>query len=242
MHPEIEKLLRLQETELQIKHYSSRVDLLPKQLAALEAKLNTTLQAVEANKQKASKVAADRKRLEGSIQDLEQKNSKYRGQLTEVKTNDQYRALLHEIDFNQSQIKKIEDDILVLMEQDEELRHEARSIQAELQNEKALVESQKRAAEAEVKQDMAILEELHTREEGIRRSVDVAVLSTYSRIVSFRKGVALARATQGSCQVCHVRIRPHVISQVMSGESIITCDSCSRILYWQPEVPYELSQ
>ena len=111
MHPEIEQLLRLQETELQIKHYTDRIDLLPKQLADLEAKLNGTLQSLEANKQKAAKTVADRKKLEGNIQDLEQKNSKYRGQLTEVKTNEQYRALLHEIEFNENQIKKIEEDL-----------------------------------------------------------------------------------------------------------------------------------
>jgi uncharacterized protein len=222
MHPEIEQLLRLQETELQIKHYTDRIDLLPKQLADLEAKLNGTLQSLEANKQKAAKTVADRKKLEGNIQDLEQKNSKYRGQLTEVKTNEQYRALLHEIEFNENQIKKIEDDILVLMERDEELRKESQAIQHQLQKEKTLVEFEKKAAESQVAEDRTILAEL------------------YHHIVKVR-GVALARATQDSCQACHVRIRPHVVSQVISGESIITCDSCGRILYWKPDAPYEVT-
>ena len=51
----------------------------------------------------------------------------------------------------------------------------------------------------------------------------------------------LARATQESCQACYVRIRPHVLSQVMAGEQIITCDSCNRILYWKPDAPYEVT-
>lgn len=238
MHPEIEKLLRLQETELQIKHYTDRIELLPKQLANLEAKLNGTLQSFEANKQKIAKAAADKKRLEAAIQDLEQKNSKYRGQLTDVKTNEQYKALLHEIEFNENQIRKIEDEILVLMEQEEELRKESQAIQQQLQREKALVESEKKAAEAEVAKDRSILEELQIQRAGIVESVEPKILDTYNRIVA-RKGTALARATQDSCQACHVRIRPHVVSQVMSGESVIACDSCSRILYWKPDTPYE---
>ena len=240
MHPEIEQLLRLQETELQIKHYTDRIDLLPRQLADLEAKLNGTLQSLEANKQKAAKTVADRKKLEGNIQDLEQKNSKYRGQLTEVKTNEQYRALLHEIEFNENQIKKIEDDILVLMERDEELRKESQAIQHQLQKEKTLVDFEKKAAESQVAEDKTILAELEGRRKNFLQSIQPKVLELYHHIVKVR-GVALARATQDSCQACHVRIRPHVVSQVISGESIITCDSCGRILYWKPDAPYEVT-
>ncbi len=127
MHPEVEKLLRLQNTELQIKHYTERVECLPKRLSELETKLNEALKAVNSVKDRISKMALEKKKLESSIQDLEQKNSKYRGQLTDVKTNEQYKALLHEIEFNEQQIKKIEDDILVLMEEEELLRQETRS-------------------------------------------------------------------------------------------------------------------
>ena len=242
MHPEIEKLLRLQEIELQIRHYADRIELLPKQLAALEVKLNSTLQSLETNKQNIAKAAADKKKLEGDVQDLEQKNSKYRGQLTDVKTNDQYKALLHEIDFNETQVKKIEDDILDLMERDEQLRKEAQDIQQQLQKEKALIESEKKAAEAEVAKDKAIWADLQSQRGSLVQSIEPKLLSSYNQIAGFRKGIALAQARQDSCQACHVRIRPHVISQVMSGESIITCDSCSRILYWKPDVPYEATQ
>jgi predicted nucleic acid-binding Zn-ribbon protein len=240
MHPEIEKLRKLQETELQIKYYRERIDLLPRQLAELEAKLNGTLQALEANRQKIAKTASDKKRLEGNIQDLEQRNSKYRAQLTDVKTNEQYKALVHEIEFNENQVRKIEDDILLLMEEDEELRKGSQNLQRQLEKEKALVEAEKKTAEAEVTKDKTLVQELASQREGIIQSVDPGILTTYERIVKVRKGVALARATQGSCQACHVRIRPHVISQVMSGESIVTCDSCSRILYWDADAPYEV--
>src|SRR5262245_14195212 len=241
MHPEVEKLLKLQETDLQIEHYNSRIELLPKQLAALEDKLSGTRRSLESNKQQIVKVASDKKKLEGSIQDLEQKNSKYRGQLTDVKTNEQYRALLHEIDFNEKEVRKIEDGIIGLMEQDEVLRKDAQSIQRRLQEEMALVDSEKKAAEAEVTKDRHILAELHQQREALIQTVDSSVLNTYRQIGKFRKGIALARATQDSCQACHVRIRPHVVSQVMAGDEIITCDSCNRILYWMPDAPYELT-
>jgi len=241
MHPEVEKLLKLQETDLQVHHYTGRIELLPKQLAALETKLGGTLQSLESNQQQIAKAALDKKRLEGNIQDLEQKNSKYRGQLTDVKTNEQYKALLHEIEFNETEVRKIEDSVLSLMEQEETLRKEAQTIQKQLQQEKLLVDSEKKAAEAEVTKDREILAELERQRETLMQSVDASVLRTYRQISKFRNGVALARATQESCQACHVRIRPHVVSQVMAGDQIITCDSCNRILYWKPDAPYEVT-
>ena len=242
MHPEVEKLLRLQKAELQIKYYTERVEMLPRRLSELEAKVNDALQSLNNAKDRISKIALEKKKLESSIQDLEQKNSKYRGQLTDVKTNEQYKALLHEIEFNEQQIKKIEDDILVFMEEEELRRQESRASEERLKREKDLVEVEKKAAEAEVHQDKSALVTLEEQRQSILQSIEKSLLETYVRISSFRKGIALARAHQESCQACHVRIRPQLLSHVMTGDSIITCDSCSRILYWEPDAPYEIPQ
>ena len=52
-----------------------------------------------------------------------------------------------------------------------------------------------------------------------------------------RKGVGLARAVDGLCEACRVRIRPHLYNQLRSGEQIIQCESCVRILYYVPSPP-----
>jgi len=46
MHPDLEKLIQLQEIELQIKDYTERIEFLPKHLAALEEKLSATTQSL----------------------------------------------------------------------------------------------------------------------------------------------------------------------------------------------------
>ena len=241
MHPDLEKLIQLQEAELQIKNYSDRIEQLPGHLAALEEKLSGALQSLSRSQERLAKLALEKRKLEGVIQDFEQKNSKYREQLIDVKTNEQYKALLHEIEFNTNQIRKTEDEILTKMEEEEKLRRELHQTEQLLQKEKAIVNSEKRAAEAEVEQDKSILGELQLLRQNLIESVVPSVLETYHRIARFRKGIALARATGDSCQVCHVRIRPQVLSQIMTGESIVTCDSCQRILYWKPDGPYEVS-
>ncbi len=240
MHADLEKLIQLQQIELQIKDYSDRIELLPKNLAALEQKLSATVQSLNSSQDRMSRLALEKRKLEGTIQDIEQKNSRYREQLLDVKTNEQYKALLHEIEFNNLQIRKTEDDILTKMEEEERLRKELLQIEQQLRTEKEKIDSEKKAAETEADTDRRLLQQLETQRQDLIRAVNPALLETYARIARFRKGVALARARGDSCEACHVRIRPQVLSQIMAGEAILTCDSCDRILYWQTDAPYEV--
>src|SRR5262245_8934973 len=150
MHPDLEKLIQLQEVELQIKTYTDRIELLPKHLAELEQKLNTTTQLLSSGQERLSKLALEKRKLESVIQDIEQKNSRYREQLLDVKTNEQYKALLHEIEFNGEQIRKTEDEVLTKMEEEERLRKEIQQLEQQLRSEKETVSAEKRVAEAEV--------------------------------------------------------------------------------------------
>jgi predicted nucleic acid-binding Zn-ribbon protein len=240
MHPDLQRLIRLQEIELQIKYCTEQIEQLPRKMEELESKLNGTLQRLRSSKDRQTKLASEKRKLEGSIQEMEQKISKYKGQLIDVKTNDQYRSLLNEIEFGNNQIRKIEDEILLDMEEEEKLRKEIAQTEQQLATEQVDVNVEKKTVEAEVEQDRKLLA---TAEEDRRRLVellDPTLFERYCRIASIRKGVALARAAEEACQACHVRIRPHLLSQVMSGETIVTCDSCDRILYWKPDTPYEV--
>jgi uncharacterized protein len=240
MHADLEKLIQLQEVESQIKDYTDRIELLPKHLAELEQKLSATTKSLSSSQDRLSKLTLEKRKLESVVQDIEQKNSRYREQLLEVKTNEQYRALLHEIEFNREQIKKTEDDILTKMEEEERLRNEILHLEKQLRSEQESVNDEKKVAEAEVERDKGMLEDLRTRRQNLIRDVTPGLFETYTRIASFRKGIAVARARGDSCEACHVRIRPHVLSQIMSGEAILTCDSCDRILYWKSDAPYEV--
>ena len=57
----------------------------------------------------------------------------------------------------------------------------------------------------------------------------------YNRISSrIRGGIAVAEARNNSCSACFMAQRPQVMTQIRRGDEIITCDNCSRILYYVP--------
>ena len=63
---------------------------------------------------------------------------------------------------------------------------------------------------------------------------DVApkALATYERILGIREGLAMVPLVHESCGGCHRRLPPQVINQVYLKADLVTCESCSRILYF----------
>ena len=107
--------MELQQADREILRLNQEVAALPKRVAAIEEKLAGTKAGLEKAKTAVKADEATRRKYESAIQDLQGKISKYRDQSLAVKTNEQYKALLHEIQFAEQEIKSNEDKILELM-------------------------------------------------------------------------------------------------------------------------------
>ena len=238
MHPDMEKLIALQGLETRIRHASGRLEQLPREIAAMEEQLGATRSALHRQQAELDRIAAERRHLEGEVQTLEDRISKYRSQLSDVKTNEQYKALLHEIDFHGERIGKMEDEILVNMEREDDLREERLLLEQQLQKESARVDREKQAVRKEIEETGIELDRLRGEADALIALIAPEIYGTYRKIAAVRKGVALARAGE-KCRGCHVRIRPSVLGQVMAGKQIVFCDTCARLLYWEADPSIE---
>src|SRR3974377_2021109 len=119
MHPDTHLVIQLQSIDQRIAALEKEVAALPKHIAAIEKTLESHVRRLEADKAALSANQKDRKKMEGDIQMQEQKSSKPQDQTLAVKNNEQYRALLNEIEFIQKEIRKAEDRILELMAESE---------------------------------------------------------------------------------------------------------------------------
>jgi hypothetical protein len=56
--------------------------------------------------------------------------------------------------------------------------------------------------------------------------------AVYNRLAQrSRDGIAVAEVVNGSCSACFMSLRPQMQVEVKRGDQIITCESCTRILY-----------
>jgi predicted nucleic acid-binding Zn-ribbon protein len=234
MHPDLEKLLELQQADAEILRLNQEIAALPKRVADIETKLAGVTAQVERAKGAMKDVDARRRKHESDIQTLQQKVSKYRDQTLSVKTNQEYRALLDEIGFAEVEIRKIEDKILEGMVETEERQKEVRSAETELNARKAEIEKEKSEARVKTDEDQKRLAVISPKRDGLRKAVDADLLRHYDRLLKLR-GSALAEVKDQKCCACQVILRQQVWQDVRSDTQVLHCDSCHRILYFIPE-------
>lgn len=181
----------------------------------------------------------ERKKCEGDIQIQEQKISKLKDQMLQAKTNEQYRAFQHEIDFCQNEIRKSEDRILELMGESEPLEKNVKAAEVALRAERTQVEAEKQTARERTAADQKAASELQGERGGIVKEMTPAVYQRYERVRQARRGIAVAEAVDGRCSVCHMALRPQFFQDLKRGEQVMACESCSRILYYNPPVSLE---
>src|SRR5260370_4427313 len=232
MSPEIEHLISLQVTDREIQRLNEEIAELPKRVAAIEEKLAGTKAGLEKARASVKTDEAERRKYESAITDLRQKISKYRDQSLEVKTNDQYKALLHEIQFAETEIAANEDKILELMVNAEVREKEVKAAEAELKEETAEIEKEKKIAHDRTAEDEKELAEWTAKRDAARAAIDSDLLRHYDRVLKFR-GSGLADARDQKCTGCSVVLRPQTYNEVRSGK-LIYCDSCQRVLYYDP--------
>ena len=234
MLPDLKLVIRLQDIDLRVAELSKEIATLPLHIAEIEKKLVSHERKLEADRGALVANQKERRKCEGDIQLQEQKISKLKDQMTTAKTNEVYRAFQNEIDFCQKEIRKYEDRILELMGESEPLEKNVKTAEVALKAEKEQVEREKNAARERTAADRKAVSELQTERSEIAKSVTPVAYKTYERARSARRGIGVAEVIDGRCTACNIALRPQFFQDLKRGESILNCESCQRILYYNP--------
>lgn len=242
MHPDVGKLLHLQELDRSIAELRGEIASLPKQIAEIARTLDTHLKKLDADKAILAANQRDRKMLDAEVQTHQQKISKLKDQMLGAKTNEQYRAFQKEIDFCETGIRKSEDRTLELMEEAELLATNVQAAEQSLAEEKRVVEQRKREAAARTETDKAELARSNAERAALAASVPAGLLSTYTRLHKrLGDGRVVAIVSDDTCGACHITIRPQYMADLRLNPEILACENCRRLLYVEPQ-PIDLSQ
>jgi predicted nucleic acid-binding Zn-ribbon protein len=229
---DFENLIKLQNLDIEIRNTSVLLDDIPSQIKEIDKKSEKSLQIVQNARDNFSENQKKRRTLESELQDIKEKIAKYKRQLNEVKTNKEYSSLLKEIDETNAKIDSIEEEIIREMLTADDIEKEikvaskkAEDIQAELTKQKVEILQNKKKAEEKLKH-------LEAEREQLLPKIPSDQMKLYKQISSKKNGIVLSPVTDEFCTMCHMRVRPQMVNELIAGKQIITCENCGRILYY----------
>lgn len=234
MLQELALALRLQALDRKIVSLENEIATLPKHIAEIEKRLESHTRRLETDRAALTANQRDRKKLEGDIQMHEQKVSKLKDQMLGAKTNEQYKAFQHEIAYVEAEIRKAEDKILELMEQSEPLDKNVKLAETELKKEQQHVEAEKARARERTAVDQQELSQQRSERKNIADQLEPRFYAEYERIRKKTKNAPIADATDGRCSACQIALRPQFFQDLRRGDKIMFCESCGRILTYNP--------
>jgi predicted nucleic acid-binding Zn-ribbon protein len=236
MTPDLQAVLKLQTLDTRAAALQKEIELLPKQVAEIEKKLEAHTRKLEVDRNVVAGNHKERKVREDDIKVQQQKVSKLRDQMLQAKTNEQYRAFQNEIDFCEAEIRKAEDRILELMAEAEPLEKNVKIAEVALKEEKAKVEAEQDRARKRTAEDKEFLQQALEERKIVAASIPPQTLAHYERIRKRWRGVAIADATDGRCAACQMKLRPQYFQELRRCDKIYFCESCGRIVYYNPPV------
>ncbi len=228
------QLYRLQTRIRFVQEREKRRDTVPPELLEVDREYQEKVRAVEGLKARLTQAELEKRKAEGELADHKEKLRKYQAQLRNVSSSREYSAALNEIDGVEKLIRSTEDRFLELEEEIETARADLETRQKNLPEETEQHEERLKDWRADQR---TINEELVSAQEEIRKleaEIPPRDRSEFHRLIEKKHGLAVVLVANRSCSACHVAIRPAAMQQLKQGREIIYCDSCKRILYYDP--------
>jgi predicted nucleic acid-binding Zn-ribbon protein len=233
--PELSKLLELQELDLEIQRVADRLAGLPAERDQIESKFNQYAVEFLALKDKYERTLEDRKLLEAELLETQQNHDKFKQDLMRVTNEKEYVTALREIDATRKHISTLEGEILKRMEEVETLEGQVTTATPDIERKREEVDRDLAALDDESRVTELRMVEISERRAQIALSIPEGLIAMYDRVAKGRRGQALSEVRNSTCTACRMRVRPKVFSDVRKGEQLITCDNCSRILFYRPD-------
>lgn len=227
-------LIGLQRQDSALDAIQKEIESVPPRIAALKADLESEKRRMDAAKAKIVELEKKKRIKELDVASKDESARKHQGQLNELKSNEAYKAMQAEIDKEKAVAGDIETEILLLMEEIDKARVE----------EKAAVLAYKKTedfAKKDTEKLEAVLSEAKGRHGAAKTVRDEAapavpadMMKVYEHIRGRGKRDAIVPAEQGHCSACQISLAPNVMIELTKLKSLITCESCNRILF-KPE-------
>ena len=232
MKEELEKLVDLQITDTNIRQLKKAIESATERRAAIEQEFDQHAFSIKSIQERRETLLQERTEQENKIAENKTYLERADRNLKNSQNQKEYETAMRETDALQKQIAQFETTIEEKNGQLTEVEAELESRSEEIGSLDAKRSEALTAFDSQLEADKKELEgELGKRDE-VFKTLTPRLATVYDRLAQrSRDGIAVAAVVNNSCSACFMSLRPQVMVEVKRGDQIITCESCTRILY-----------
>ena len=236
MKEDIRNLLKLQDIDNQIFIMESSKEKIPHDIEEITNLIADKKAQMEHALSNITELEKSKRAIENEIKAEDERIKKDKEKLSMVKTNEEYHALLREIDNSRREISDRETGILKLMEQ----MDDARKVVDEIGHGLGNVEKELNAKKDELNRflqnvDQNIDIKRKERQEFAGR-IKPSLLNKYNMIKGKKAYPdVLVGVIDYSCAACNMHIPPQMVNEIRALKQVHVCPTCERILYWSEQ-------
>jgi predicted nucleic acid-binding Zn-ribbon protein len=232
---ELEKLIELQKTDTNIRKLKKAIESAEQRRASIEQEFERHASSIREIQAKRDTAQTKRHDLEKQIAENKTYLARADRNLKGSQNQKEYETAMRETDALQKQISTLETQVLERMSETEEVER----VLAERSDEINSLEANREAALADFDKELAAKRKEFEAETARRHEVFITLppqmASVYNRLAQrSRDGIAVAEVVGGSCSACFMKLRPQMQVELKTSDKIMTCESCTRILYIAP--------
>ena len=229
----LDLLLTIQHLNDEIENTEAQLKKIPKETAKLEMQIEARESDLKTAEARIVELKKDYKLKELEIADNEAKSAKLNTQTFAVKTNEEYRAILSEVDFIRKKNREIEDEMIIMMEEEEKLKASIDRVRAEA---KEFTQTTQERIAMLRRDDETLTEKLKLARAELDRNLGLLpqdIKALYGRISNVR-GKAVCPIIDNTCTGCFASIPHQMLNEVKQRNKIVLCETCGRILVYTP--------
>ncbi len=230
--PQIEKLLIVQDRDMSLQKIERELDRIPLERASIEKSIQNEEANIEEARRSLKEKEVQRHEIDVEVKAKESAIQRFRNQQLEVKKNEEYRALTHQIEQLEAEISEQEGKEIELM--------------LEIDEVKATFEAARGTIEARIQAQRDEIVKLGEREKNLQQTVqtskaeveaaraqaDASFLGHYDRVKKLTKRAPYVVPIEGhKCGGCHLRVSNEVSKNATNHGEPHFCDQCARMVY-----------
>lgn len=225
-------LIAVQKLDTEIATHKFLQTDLPIQMRAIETSISMLGEDLKREEGGIAEMQKHLRKLESDLSFEEDQIKKTEAKMMAVKTNDEYRAALKEIEERKEGISKHEEEIIRYMDELEQAKGRLESFRKSCKEREGLHRTELNRLRGELEALPPKVEQLESQRKESLKTIPDEIMSQYQAILDHPESnrMAIVEVVKGICSGCNIDVLPQLINLIIRGERVYTCQSCRRIL------------